>query len=67
MKKWAFDPKNPISVRFWGSNAHYFAWNVDFFPGEMTNFITNLVREKKVGVTHEKWAINPKNSILMRF
>ena len=26
----------------------------NFFPGEMTNLITNLVREKKMGVTHEK-------------
>ena len=25
-----------------------------FFSGEMTNSITNLVRGKKMGVTHEK-------------
>ena len=55
MKKGASDPQNPDSVRFCGSNAHYFAKNVDFFfQGELTNLIKNLVKEKKVGVTHEK-------------
>ena len=41
-------------MRFWGSNANYFALNVDIFvKGDMTNLIMNLDREKKVGVTGE--------------
>ena len=42
MKKWAFDPKNPVLVRFWG---------------RMKNPIMNLLREKKVGIAHEKMEI----------
>ena len=54
-------PPKPYFCEVLGSNAHYFAKNVDFFfAGEMTNLITNLVREKKVGVTHEKMAICPQ-------
>ena len=54
IKTWAFDNKNPILMRFWGSNANYFTLNVDiFFKGDVTNLIMNLDREKKVGVTGE--------------
>ena len=31
------------------------------------NSTTNLLKEKNVGVTHEKWAFDPKNPVLVRF
>ena len=30
------------------------------FSGEMTNSLMNLIREKKVGVKHEKMGIGPQ-------
>ena len=49
MKKGASDPQNPDSVRFCGSNAHYFAKNVDFFLGGTDKFDKESSQRKKSG------------------
>ena len=49
MKKWAFDPQNPILERFWGSNAHFLSRNVDpFFRGN-DKFANESNQRKKSG------------------
>ena len=58
MEKRAFDPKNPISERFLGSNDHYLTYNVHFFfPEDVENQVRKLIGGRKVGVTHEKMGI----------
>ena len=56
MKKGAFDPQNPNLVRLWGSNAHYFSQNIDFFFKGNDKFDNNPSK-KKVGVTHKKMGV----------
>ena len=54
MKKGASDPKTLIQCAFVGPMPIILLRMSIFFQGELTNLIKNLVKEIKVGVTHEK-------------
>ena len=41
--------------------THFFTHNIHFFSGR------NQSRERKMGVTHEKWVFDPKNPNLVMF
>ena len=57
MEKTAFDLKNTIIAGFLGSNGYFFTYNVLFFSEDVKNHVRNLLRARKVGVTHEKMGI----------
>ena len=61
MEKRAFDPKNPISERFFGVKWPLFDLQRPFFfPEDVENQVRKLIGGRKVGVTHEKMGIWPQ-------